>query len=188
VARDEDDADDLLAAILPPDDRLATASAAARSRRRWLGQLATESSTLAGVLLCLAERDEAVTIRCGPWAHTGRLRTVTASLCILELPEIALVPTTAITVVEAAGAVADDRPLGAGPDLATVLNALVTERPAVRLELLDGTEVAGSLLGLGKDVAVIQLTSSIAQVRLPAIACCVLRDRVSEDRPTAVTR
>lgn len=189
MADEGNEADALLAAIgLSPDDRLAAASAAARSRRRWLGQLATESSTLAAVLLALAERDEPVAIRIGPWTHTGRLRTATSTLCIMELPDLALVPTDAITVVRVGrreGAVADDRPLAPGPDLGAVLAALVADRPVVRLELVDGTQVNGSLVGLGKDVAAVRLTSSIANVRLSAIACCVLLGRRT-DQPTGL--
>ena len=174
MAQDDDEADALWAAIQPSDDRLAAASAADRSRRRWLGQLATESSTLAGVLVTLAERDRPVTVRCGPWTHTGRLRSATAALCIMELPEVALIATEAITTVLAHDMVVDDRPPTRGADLPTVLATLVARRPEVRLELIDGSDVTGRLLGLGKDTAAVALTSSIMNVRLSALACCVL--------------
>jgi hypothetical protein len=175
VAREDDDAL-LAAAALPPDDRLSAASAAARSRRRWLGQLASESATLAGILLTLAERGDTVTIRSGPWTHEGRLRSVTTALAVMELPsgDVALLPTAAITVVEAAAAVADDRLPGGGPDLGAVLASLVPERPPLRLLLADGMDVAGTLVGLGKDAVVLRLASSVATVRLPPLAGCIL--------------
>jgi hypothetical protein len=178
VAREDDDAL-LAAAALPPDDRLAAASAAARSRRRWLGQLATESATLAGTLLTLAERGDTVTIGSGPWTHCGRLRSVTTLLAAMELPggDVALLPASAITVVEATAEVADDRLPGDGPDLAAVLASLVPERPPIRLLLADGVEVTGTLVGLGKDAVVIRLASSVATVRLPPIAACILPGR-----------
>ncbi|MDQ6614223.1 MAG: hypothetical protein M3083_05635 [Actinomycetota bacterium] len=176
---DEHQVDDVLAAVgQGPDDIRAAASAQARSRRRWLRQQEAESSTMAGILLSLAERDAPVTVRCGRWSHRGRLRTVTAALAIVERPDgVALLPTTSITVVEAAIVVADDRAPGAGPALAAVLADLVPDRPRVRLQLGDGTEVAGILIGLGNDVAEVRLTSSVASVRLSAIAGCVLPGR-----------
>jgi hypothetical protein len=178
VAREGDDdrADDLWATVGPrPDDARAAASAQARSRRRWLQQLATQSTTLAGVLVTLAERDAPVTVRCGPWTHRGRLRTVTAPLVILEEGDgLALLPTESITVVEAAAGVADDRIPGAGPDLGAFLASLVPERPTVRLQLSDGGEVKGQLQEMGKDVVLVRLTSFVATVRLSAVASCLL--------------
>jgi hypothetical protein len=173
---DSDEINALLASAgRSADDELAEASARSRSRRRWLRQQAAESSTMAGVLLSLAERDGAITIRCGAWTHDGRLRRVTAALCVMELAQgIALVPTASITAVEAPDAIADDRLPAAGVDLAAALAAVVAERPAVRLLLRDGTEVAGNLADLGNDVAVVRLTSSVATVRLSAVASCIL--------------
>lgn len=164
---------------LPLDDQIVAASAAARSRRRWRNQLASESSTMAGVLLALAEREDTVTLRCGPWRHRGRLRSVTTALCIVELAGagLALIPTATITVVEGAGNVADERLPAPGPDLPSVLAQLAAERCAVRLLLADGSEVAGILMGLGKDAAVMRLPSSVATVRLAALAGCVLLAR-----------
>jgi len=180
VAREENEADALLAAAgLPLDDQMVAASAAARGRRRWRLQLAAESSTMGGVLVTLSERDEPVTVRCGPWGHTGRLRSVTTATCILELAgaDVVLLPTAGITVVEAGREVVDDRLPASGPDLAAVLAQLAPGRPAVRLLLGDGTEVAGMLVGLGKDAAVVRLASSVATVRLSALAGCVLLAR-----------
>jgi hypothetical protein len=104
------------------------------------------------------------------------LRSVTTALAVMELPggDVALLPTAAITVVEAAAAVADDRLPGAGPDLGAVLASLVPERPPIRLLLADGVDVAGTLVGLGKDAVVLRLGSSVATVRLPPIAACIL--------------
>jgi hypothetical protein len=171
-----DEIDALLSSVgRSPDDELAEASARSRSRRRWLRQQAAESSTMAAVLLTLAERDDPVTIRCGPWTHAGRLRRVTAGLCVVDLAQgIALIPTASITAVEAPDAVADDRVPAGGVDLAAILAVVVPEHPAVRLQLRDGTEVAGTLVDLGKDVAVMRLTSSVATVRLSAVASCIL--------------
>jgi hypothetical protein len=171
-----DEIDALLASAgRSPDDELAEASAQSRSRRRWLRQQSAESATLTGVLLSLAEGDRPVTIRSGGWTHDGRIRRVTAALCVVELAQgIALIPTASITALETPGPIADDRVPAAGVDLAAVLAALVPERPAVRLQLGDGTEVAGMLVDLGKDVAMVRLTSSVATVRLSAVAGCIL--------------
>ncbi len=178
MAREDDGVDALLAAMGRPDDERATASARLRSHRRWLRQLAAESSTLAGVLLSLAERDNPVTVHCGPWAHRGHLRSVTEALGIIERPDgVALFPIASVTQVEASTAVDDDRLPPPGPDLPAALAALAPEHPAVRMQLGDGTEVAGTLVDLGKDVARVRLTSSVATVRLSAIASCVLPSR-----------
>jgi hypothetical protein len=176
VAREGDDPEDLWATVGPrPDDDRATASAQARSRRRWLQQLATQSTTLAGVLLTLAERDAPVTVRCGRWTHRGRLHTVTAPMVILEGPDgLALLPTGSITVVEAGVVVADDRVAGAGPDLGSFLASLAPERPAIRLQLGDGGDVTGHLVEMGKDAVLVRLTSSVATVRLSAVVGCIL--------------
>ena len=178
VAGDDDGVDAFLAALGHPDDERAAASARSRSQRRWLHQLAAESSTLAGVLLTLAERGDEVAVRCGPWTHQGRLRSVTQALAMMESADaVALLTVAAVTLVEASTEVTDDRMPEAGPDLDEVLAALAPERPAVRLQLRDGTEVAGTLLGVGKDAAQVRLTSSVATVRLSALAACVLPER-----------
>ena len=180
MAREDDErrVDELLAAVgRQHDDARIAASAAARSRRRWLRQQAAESSTMAGVLVTLAEHDGIVTLRCGPWTHRGRLRTVTEALVIVERSDgVALVPTQAIAAVEAPVTVADDRTPGPGPDLPAVLAALVPERPRVRLLLGDGTSVAGTLEGVGKDVATVRLASSAVSVRLSLLAGCILAE------------
>jgi hypothetical protein len=179
----DDDVDAVLAAIgHSPDDEAAAASAESRSRRRWLRQQAAESSTMAGVLLTLAERPDPVTLRCGPWRQRGRLARVTAAVVMLDGPEgIVVFPTDSITAVEAPSPVADDRTPAGGPDLAGVLAMLAPDRPAVRLLLGDGTEVVGTLTEVGKDVAVVRLTSSVATIRLSALAGVVLLARGNSD-------
>jgi hypothetical protein len=180
VAGDDDEVDAFLAALGHPDDERAASSARSRSQRRWLRQLAVESSTLSGVLRSLAERGDEVTVACGPWTHRGRLRSVTEALAMVESAEgVALLSVAAVTLVETSAEVTDDRRPESGPDLAGVLAALAPERPAVRLQLRDGTEVAGTLLGLGKDAAQVRLTSSVATVALSALAACVLPERGS---------
>ncbi len=191
MARD-DEIDALLASIArPPDDESAAASAEARIRRHWQRRQRAESATMAGVLLTLAEHGAPVTIRSGPWSHGGHLRSVTAALAILEVPDgLALLPTAAITGVEAPAPVADDRQPGPGPDLAAVLASLVPERPPVRLLLTDGTQVAGTLVDLGADIASVRLPSSVATVRLLALSGCVLPARDSsqdDDSGSALT-
>jgi hypothetical protein len=172
---DEARAEAFVAGLAHPDDRRAAASARARSHRRWQQQLAAESTTLGGVLLTLAERREPVTLGCGPWAHAGVLRNVTEGLTVLDgQGDVVLVPTGAVSWVESAVAVADDRPLGPGPDLVSALTTLAAEHPPVRLELSDGSQLAGRLVDMGKDVARVRLTSTTATARLSTIASCVL--------------
>ncbi|HEX3541677.1 MAG TPA: hypothetical protein VHT75_14685 [Acidimicrobiales bacterium] len=182
----EDDEDALTAAWAPdPDDRLAVDAAAARSRRHWLSQQAVESATIAGILLARAERGDEVTVCAGGGSHRGRLRSVTRALCVLEQPggDIALIPTAAVTAVAGPEAVSDDRLPAAGPDLAGVLATLAGERPAVRLLLAEGTSVVGVLLGVGKDAVSLADGSTVATVRLSAIAACVLPDPGNDDYP-----
>jgi hypothetical protein len=178
VARDGDDSrpEDLWATVgQRPDDDEAAASARTRSQRRWLRQLAAESTTLAGVLLTLAETDAPVTLRCGPWVHRGRLRSVTSPLVILDGADgLVVLPMDSVTAVEALAGVADDRVPSAGPDLGTFLASLVPERPRIRLQLGDGGEVTGRLLEMGKDVVRVRLTASVATVRLSAVVDCIL--------------
>jgi len=185
VAREGDDHSDLWATVGPgPDDDRAAASAQARSRRRWLQQVATQSTTMAGVLLTLAERDAPVTVRCGRWTHQGRLRTVTAPLVILQGGDgLALLPTSGITMVQADALVADDRVPSAGPDLGAWLASRVPERPAVRFQLVDGGEVSGQLEEMGKDVVLVRLPSALATVRLSAIVSCILPTHGDNERP-----
>jgi hypothetical protein len=177
MAGDDDQAraEAFVAGLAHPDDQRAAASARGRSRRRWQQQLAAESSTLAGVLLTLAERRESVTLGCGPWVHAGVLRNVTEGLTVVDSQgDVVLVATGAVSWVESAVDVADDRPLGPGPDLVSALTTLAAQHPSVRLQLADGSHVAGRLVDMGKDVARVRLTSTTATVRLSAITSCVL--------------
>jgi hypothetical protein len=172
----EDPIDALLSGLgRDPDDALSAAAAGARSRRRWLLQQARQSATMGGLLMTLAEREAPLTLRCGPWSHHGRLRSVTATLVIAEVPDgLALLPTAAITAVETSVVVTDDREPSDGPDLETLLAAMALDHPPVRLLLTDGSELGGTLEELGKDVAMVRLASSVTTVRLSALAGCVL--------------
>lgn len=172
MARDEDP---LWEGLDRPGDQLAAESARARSHRRWLAQLAAESATMAGILLTLAEHEEPVTVHCGPWTHRGLLRRVGSGTCVLEEPEaVVLLVTAAVTRVDSSRAVADDRMPPEGPDVGTALADLAAHHPAVRLQLDDGSELAGVLAAVGKDVAQLRVPPTTASVRLPAIACALL--------------
>lgn len=137
---------------------------------------------MAGLLLTLAERGDAVTVRIPGGPLIGSITTVTTRLCVIDLDQgpsaSALVAMTAITAVEgAANDVHDDRLPTSHLDLAAVLSSLVADRPTVNLRLSDGSAVSGTLVNVGVDVVSVRSgEQSGAVIHLPvaAIAACVL--------------
>ena len=151
--------------------RAAADAATARARERWLGQEASESATLTGVLVDLAERGETVTVatRSGQW--TGRVTGVGRDFCVVAAAAATIVALPAVVSVSAGrvrpgggagpgrtggapgGAdVAGDR---AGPldlDLESVMALLASERSPVRLVLAGGSAVVGTLWGSGDGI------------------------------------
>jgi hypothetical protein len=190
---DSDGWDDLLTALAgwAADERAASA-ARSRTRRRWLSRQATETATLAGVLLDLSERRADVTIDTVGSRHRGRLVAVATELCVLRtadggaalvaLPAVTHLTTgstgsngsiTSITSITPIG----DRTPPLELDLAYALTALAADRPAVCLELLGGNRVAGTLHSVGTDLVSVQVDGpppETALIALDAVVACLL--------------
>lgn len=149
-------------------------AASERSRRRWLEQQALEDSSLAGLLVDLAERGvrTAVTLRGGA-VRAGVVRAVGADFTALDN---VLIPFWSIAMVRPSVRVFGvDRPVSS-LTLAAALGRLAGERPPVRIEA-GGSFVAGSLVGGGGDVAVVAVDDddrSQAFVPLGGIAAITL--------------
>lgn len=159
------------------DDADAAASALARSRRYWLRRQAAEATTLAGVLLALGEREVPVTIGTAGGRHRGTISSVTRALCTLENQGArVLIPLAAVTTIDSGVVeINDDRTPAAATDLPAVLAGLAPERPAIVVQLSDGSEVRGALVVVGSDVVGIAAPAGdVTYTPLAAIACCVL--------------
>jgi hypothetical protein len=143
------------------DEARVADAAAARRRKRWLLQQASEESRFAGVLLDLGEREQllAVTTRTGRTVR-GVVRTIGEDFVGLRAPsgEGTIVPLAAITSVRAEpGALPalGDRLVRLDTGLATVLHDLAAERPWVSLHLACGGRMAGELHSVGRDLLVL---------------------------------
>lgn len=153
------DADPLDAPLRDLTDRQRADDAAeARRRGRWLRRQAEEEGSLAGVLLDLGERDQAIALS----TVTGRtlrgvIRTIGADFVGLRGPggEGSLVPLLALTAIRtepgATGTVGD-RVVAVDTSLGAVLADLAADRPWVALHTVAGEGVAGELLSAGTDV------------------------------------
>lgn len=152
-----------------------------RRRERWLKQQATEESTLAGVLLDLAERGEAVVFTVGGSTLRAVVTLVGDDYAALtsETADV-LVALAALDFVRvpAAAPVAGDRPERLTSQLADVLSTMAADRPQVSILTRQGTRVVGRLGSAGIDVAVVRLDSTsgdLAYVPVGAIATITLR-------------
>lgn len=163
------------------DDERAATSADARRREASLRRQAAEEGTLLGVLLDLAERDQALSLV----TVTGRtlrglIRTVGADFVGLRGPagEGALVPTTAITAVRTepqAGPTVGDRVVEVDSPMRNVLADLAAKRPWVAVHTIAGDSMSGHLISIGRDVLSIRVeNASTGYVPLTAVADIVL--------------
>lgn len=161
-------------------------AAAARTRERWLRQVAQEEGTFAGVLLDLGEQERAVVVQvAGGRRHRGAIRAVGADFAVLSAdgaPDVLLAfagivsarpePRTPATV--------GDRAVVLDTALADVLVGLAGERPRVLLTTSDGTVVTGQLRGAGRDVLTVRLDGdnhNLLYVPLTAVAEIALTER-----------
>lgn len=157
-------------------------AAAARGRRRWLHQQASEESTLAGALLDRAESGSAVVVH-GPGGrvHRGRvtavaedffaLRTAPGRDVLLRHEAVSLVrPEPGTGATAARGAVASERRPPLAMCLGEALAGLAAERPRVQLTTRDGTTHHGRLVSVGADVATLELDGDPAPAYVPLAA------------------
>jgi hypothetical protein len=156
-----------------------------RARERWLQEVASQETTLAGVLVDLAERSAAVTVRTITGRrHHGVVRLIGVDFVALRL-EVGtelLLALDAVEVVRTGPATAGalgDRTVATDLRLADTLADLATERAAVLVVPRGGDEaVAGELRSVGRDVAVVRIDgpgAGAAYVPLSAIAEVLLR-------------
>jgi hypothetical protein len=154
-----------------------------RSRERWLRQQAEEESSLAGVLVDLAERGAVVTVHArGDRRHGGTIRavghdfTVVASAAAETI--VALWAVTAVRTGPGEAAALGDRAVATTLRLADVLGGLAAERARALLVTGDGGgTVAGTLRSVGHDVVVMRCEGAppaTAYVPLTAITEVVL--------------
>jgi hypothetical protein len=145
-------------------ERRTDEAAAARARERSLRQQASESATLAGLLVDLAERRATVVAR----TTTGASHRGTAVLVGLDFVALAGTGDAPLTLLALHGLtsvrLADSGPPGGaaqtdrGPgdlDLGTVLAGAAADRPRVRL-VLGSERVSGELVGAGLDVITVR--------------------------------
>ena len=165
-------------------DQRAAEAASARARERWLRQQAGEEATFTGVLVDLAERQAAVVIRTDTHGHIGRLRGIGHDVAVLDGASgaLTLVALGAVRSVQLAPP-ADDRDTSGSRSptgrlsLAGLLAALAADRASVRVELLGGQMVTGSLQGVGADVLSVRVEGEpdrTVHVPLHAVASCRL--------------
>lgn len=163
------DGDDALRDLI--DEERRAAARAGRRRRHWLDQQARAATTLAGVLVDVADRGDPVSISTlagtsvrGPVEHVAADAVVvrgtdpTATRHLVALAHVAQIrtagdPTSAVpTAVDPVG----DRPRPSGPSLAEVLRAIAEEdgrAATVVVALADASTAHGRLWLLGEDVA-----------------------------------
>jgi hypothetical protein len=135
--------------------------AASRSRERWLRQQATESATLAGTLLDLAEGQAMVSVLSPQRRFSGRLVGAGKDFCVLEEPgRVTVIALSRVIAVQPhlsagtprPGAASGDRAVNLDITFCSALAALATDLAPVRVALV-GTEVlVGELVSAGEDV------------------------------------
>ncbi len=154
---------------------------AARRRQRaaWLARQGSESSSLAGTLLELAERGVPVHLRLRGGAEVrGTIRAAGADVLVLRPPRggTAVVAMDAVATVAAGpatGEVWSERSPLLLTSLGEVLAAWAAERPEVTVHA-DGGTVPGELAAAGTDVVVVRGAPPARERTWVALAAVVL--------------
>jgi hypothetical protein len=136
-------------------------AARARSRERWLREVAEQEATLTGVLADLAERRSPVTLEVGGRRLHGTVAAIGADFVAVHLATGAdvLLALRALGVVRTAPAVGDavgDRMVATELRLADVLGELAADHDRVRLVTISGETVSGRLRSVGLDVVAVR--------------------------------
>ena len=146
------------------DDARSDALTQARVRERWLRRQATESATLVGTLVDLAESGVALSVTLvGGRRHDGVAVGLGHDvLVLLDRGEHVAVRLGSVTLIRPGPGSAVDRASGdraAAIDLGFVelLGRMVDERPEVGVALVTGETLAGSLLAVGSDLLTLRL-------------------------------
>jgi len=161
------------------------AAAAERARQRWLERQASESATLSGVLLDLAERGNPVAIRSLGQANIrGHVVALGADFVVVREERLGdvFVPLRSLALVRSAP---DAQPVVGARHvtimvvLAEALVDMAAERALVRISTA-GEEVRGELRGAGLDVVAVATDAaraSLVHIATDAIDHVVLLSR-----------
>jgi hypothetical protein len=148
------------------DDARADDLASARSKERWLRRQATESATVAGTLLDLAERGAPVSIGVvGGRRHDGTVLAIGTDVVLLaERNDRVAIPVASIATfrpVPGAGgrAATGDRPPAVDVGFVELLARVVDDQPDVAISLVTGEVVSGRLLAVGADVVSVRVAA-----------------------------
>lgn len=146
------------------DDARADALAEARVRERWLRRQASESATLLGTLLDLAESGAGLSITTrGGRRHDGRLVGLGHDVVLLvERGEHVVIPLGAVILVRPTpgsrvGTATGARAAALDLHFVELLARVVDQQPEVAVALDTGEVLAGSLLAAGEDVLTLRL-------------------------------
>jgi small nuclear ribonucleoprotein (snRNP)-like protein len=150
-----------------------------RSRERWLRRQAEEESTVAGVLADLLEAGRPVTVHTRQGRrHTGEVRALGADFVALGTAQgsvlVALWAVASVRTAPGGEGVLGDREVAAPVLLAEVAGGLAADRERVLVVAADGEAVVGTLVSVGRDVAVLRTRSD------PPTSCYVPLGSVSE--------
>lgn len=152
-------------------------AAAARTRERWLRQMASDDGTFAGVLLDLAEQGRVVVVSTtGDRRHRGRLRAVGLDFVVLATSRgDVLVARRAVTSVRTQpdGSLpvpVGDRTVALGAELATALAGLAAQRPRALVVTVAGEALAGQLRTVNIDSVTLRLDGEAASAVIPVEA------------------
>jgi hypothetical protein len=130
-------------------------------RRRLLAGIATESATLAGTLVDLAEAGAPVSLRArGGRVHAGAVVLVGGDFTVIESGAGQFwcrFSAVAAVRVAAGSAAAMGARVGADLQLHDALALLVDDRPRLAFDLVSGEVVAGALVAVGADVITVAL-------------------------------
>ena len=177
--------DDLLSSLSRwAGDQRAAEAAAARAREHWLRQQSGEASTLSGLLVDLAEARAEILIGTDGRVHQGQLRAAGQDVVVLEHSSgaVTLIAVQAVRTLQLAPPLVGGGPSGsrspaARLSLAGMLDALAAEHTPVRIELMGGKMVTGSLQGVGADLMTVRVNGQpgrLLHIPLRAVASCGL--------------
>ena len=149
-------------------------AAAARARQRWLEQQAAESTTFAGVLADLAERERPVLVHTAAGRrHRGSIGAIGIDFVSLttDLGTHVFVATTAITSVRSQPrerAAHSGRAVSLGLRFVDAIAAMAEDRPRVAVATTDETTLNGDLRSVGIDVVTLRVDGDTkANVYIP---------------------
>jgi hypothetical protein len=172
------DGDDTALQRMADEERTAEA-ARARARERWLRQQATESASLAGLLLVAAEADAELVVRTASGrAHRGTVRTVARDFCGLRTRDASevFVPLGAVAGLQLMDAttlteVTDDREPPLDLLFVELLAQEVATTPRVGVVVHgDPDRVVGELEVVGADLLGLRIDGGPRALRYMALA------------------